>query len=108
MRKPLRWLGDAITIPPFSEEAAREAAGLLEVVALGGVLAMPYCRPMRSVGRRCFELRVNDRNQTWRIIYHVADDAIVVLDVFSKKSRVTPRRVIDRCRRRLNRYERGS
>jgi len=105
MRKPLCWLGDTVTIPPFSDEAAREAAALLEVVALGGVLAMPYCRPMPSVGRRCFELRVNDRDQTWRIIYHVADDAIVILDVFSKKSRVTPRRIIDRCRRRLKRYE---
>ena len=66
---------------------------------------MPHSKPMPSIGARCHELRVNDRNQTWRIVYHIAYDAIIVLDVFSKKSRATPKRVVDRCKRRLRRYE---
>lgn len=56
---------------------------------------------MPSVGARCHELRVTDRQQTWRVVYHIAEDAIVVLDVFSKKTQRTPKQVIDRCRRRL-------
>lgn len=82
------------------------AGALLEVVALGGIPAMPHSRPMPSIGPRCFELRVNDGNRTWRIVYHIADDAIVILDVFAKKTRATPKHVIERCRRRLRRYER--
>ena len=103
--KALRWLADEITAPPFSREAALEVGALLKIVALGGMPAMPHSRPMPSIGTRCHELRVNDRNQTWRIVYHIARDAIVVLDVFSKKSRATPKQVVDRCKRRLRRYE---
>jgi phage-related protein len=88
MRKPLRWLADEITVPPFSPEAALEVGALLAIVAIGGMPAMPRSRPMPSVGARCHELRVTDRRQTWRIVYHIAENAIVVLDVFSKK---TPR-----------------
>ena len=104
--KPLRWFGDEVTVPPFSKNAALEVAALLEIVALGGMPAMPHSRPMPTIGARCFELRVNDGNRTWRIVYHIADDVVVVLDVFPKKTRSTPKRVIDRCKMRLKRYER--
>ena len=105
MRKPLRWLADEIAVPAVSAEAASKVGAMLEVIAMGGTIAMPRCRPMPSIGRRCHELRVRDRNRNWRIVYHVADDAIVILDVFSKKSPRTPSHVIDRCKQRLKRYE---
>jgi phage-related protein len=35
------------------------------------------------------------------VIYHIAPDAIVVLDVFAKKTAATPRPVIKECRKRL-------
>jgi phage-related protein len=105
--KPLRWFSDAITVPPFSRNAALRVGAMLEVVALGGTLTMPHSRPLPSVGPRCHELRVKNGNKTWRVIYHIGDDAIVVLDVFSKKTRATPKTTIDRCKRRLNRYEKG-
>ena len=54
---------------------------------------MPHSRPMPSIGRRCHELRIVDESGTWRIIYRVDDDAIVVLEVFQKKSSKTPKRV---------------
>ncbi|UCD25032.1 MAG: type II toxin-antitoxin system RelE/ParE family toxin [Gemmatimonadota bacterium] len=104
MSKPLRWLAREITVPPFSNEAAGELGALLEMVSLGGTLAMPHCRPMPTIGKRCFELRVNDRDQTWRVIYHVATDAVVILEVFSKKSQRTPHQVVERCRKRLKRH----
>jgi phage-related protein len=104
--KPFRWLGDAITVPPFSKNAALAVGALLEIVALGEKPAMPHSRPMRSVGPRCYELRVNDGNKAWRVVYHIAEDAIVILDVFAKKSQATPKHVIDRRKRRLRRYER--
>ena len=45
-----------------------------------------------------------DREHTWRIMYHVALDAVVVRDVFRKKTEATPDAVLSTCRRRLARY----
>ena len=66
---------------------------------------MPQSRPMPAVGERCHELRIVDIDATWRIIYRVDPDAIVILDVFSKKSRTTPKSVIARSRKRLREYD---
>jgi len=66
---------------------------------------MPHSRPMPAVGERCYELRIVDVDATWRIIYRVDPDAIVILDVFSKKSRSTPQSVIARSRKRLREYD---
>jgi phage-related protein len=40
-----------------------------------------------------------------RIVYRVDTDAIVVVEVFSKKTQATPRSVLDVCRRRLRTYD---
>jgi hypothetical protein len=37
----------------------------------------------------------------WRIIYRIDSDAVVIAEVFSKKTQATPRSVIEVCRRRL-------
>ncbi len=49
---------------------------------------------MSSIGSRCHELRINDENKTWRIIYRIDEDAIVVVDVFVKKTNTTPDSII--------------
>lgn len=48
---------------------------------------------------------MRDADVTWRIIYRLDADAIVILEVFAKKTQVTPRHVIDECRRRLRLYD---
>ena len=57
-------------------------------------MGMPHSRSMPSIGKRCLELRILDEDQTWRIVCRIDSDAIVILDVFSKKTSQTPRRVI--------------
>ena len=42
-------------------------------------------RPMPSIGKRCHELRINHMDKTWRIVYHIDEDAIVILEVFANK-----------------------
>jgi phage-related protein len=59
---------------------------------------------MPSIGSKCHELRINDENQTWRIVYHLAAGALVILDVFSKKTAATPNEVLTNCKRRLAAY----
>ena len=106
--KPLVWLSGNVKTPPFSMGARVEAGWLLRRVQQGEWLGMPYSRPMGEVGPNCHELRVPDRGQTWRIMYAVHPDAIVILGVFSKKTRKTPGAVIDACRTRLERYLRDA
>jgi len=60
---------------------------------------------MSSIGRRCHELRIDDANATWRIIYRIDPDAVIVLEVFSKKTQRTPKAVVDTCKRRLRNYD---
>lgn len=104
MDKPLVWLKGEVKTPPFSAEARVEAGFLLRRLQKGESLGLPQSRPMPSTGSQCHELRVNDENQTWRIVYHVATDAVVILDVFSKKTATTPNEVLVNCKRRLAAY----
>ena len=103
--KPLVWLSDVVKSPPLSKDARLEAGFLLRKLQKGQMLEMPHSRPMSVIGERCHEPRVVDVDKTWRIIYRVDPDAIVILDVFSKKTRTTPQSVIDRSRRRLRDYD---
>jgi phage-related protein len=103
--KPIVWLSDVVKPPPFSKEARLEAGFLLRKLQKGQNLEMPHSRPMPAIGERCHELRVVDVNATWRIIYRIDPDAIVILDVFSKKTRATPRSAINRSKKRMREYD---
>ena len=84
--KPLVWLSKEIKSPPLSRNGRLQAGFLLRRLQQGDKISMPDSRPMPSVGRRCHELRIPDESGTWRIIYRIDEDAIVILDVFSKKT----------------------
>ena len=103
--KLLVWLEGEIKSPPFSQAARLETGYLLRKLQRREILGMPHSRPMPSIGSRCHELRINDESATWRIVYRLDADAIVILGVFSKKSRATPKAVIDACKRRLRDYD---
>jgi phage-related protein len=60
---------------------------------------------MPSVGRRCLELRIRDAMKNWWIMARIDADAVVVAEVFEKKSRTTPRKVIAACKDRLRLYD---
>ena len=106
--KPLAWLHGEVRSPPFSGNARLEAGFLLRRLQQGEKLAMPQSRPMPGIGTRCHELRINDENLTWRIVYRIDSDAIVILEVFDKKTNQTPKRVIDTCKDRIREYNRES
>lgn len=78
---------------------------LLRDLQDGESLGLPHSRPLPIIGARCHELRVNDRNKTWRVIYRLDADAIVILDVFEKKTEKLPAAVVQNCQRRLKLYE---
>jgi phage-related protein len=101
------WLHGEIKTPPFSQAARIEAGYLLRLLQKGQPVGMPQSRTMPVVGPRCYELRVRDAGADWRIVYRLDPDAVVILEVFSKKTRATPRAVIDACIRRLREYQRA-
>jgi phage-related protein len=103
--KPIVWLAGEIKTPPFSKEARIEAGMLLRRLQQGESLGLPHSRPMRSIGPRSHELRIQDEKSTWRIMYRIDSDAIIIGDVFNKKSQKTPKSVIDRCKRRYKQYD---
>jgi phage-related protein len=104
--KPLVWFHGTVTSPPFSKDARIEAGYLLRLLQKGVHLYMPHSRPMPSIGRACHELRINDEDKTWRIVYKVDSDAVVILEVFEKKTQQTPKGVIDICKKRIAEYDR--
>lgn len=102
--KVLLWLNNEIKTPPLSSEARIETGGLLRRLQRGEGIALPHSRPMPRIGQGCHELRVPDANKTWRIIYHLDADALVILGIFAKTTTKTPDDVINLCKSRLRQY----
>lgn len=106
--KPLAWLRGQVKTPPFSTEARIEVGVLLRRLQKGEMLSLPHSRPMPTVGARCHELRIQDANSTWRVIYRVDSDAVIIADVFAKKTQTTPKSVINACRQRFKEYDKAA
>lgn len=105
--KPLVWLHGEVKTPPFSRAARVEAGFLLRRLQNGELIEMPASRPMPTIGSNCHELRIDDGSVAWRIVYHVDSDAIVILEVFQKKTRTTPKQVLEVARKRMRAYQRA-
>ncbi|RJP96098.1 MAG: type II toxin-antitoxin system RelE/ParE family toxin [Desulfobacteraceae bacterium] len=103
--KPLVWMHGEISTPPFSEIARIEAGYLLRKLQKDLDVSLPQSRPMPSIGMNCHELRIPDENLTWRIVYKIYADAILILEVFAKKTGRTPKTVIETCQKRIKRFE---
>ena len=103
--KPLLWLHGEVKTPPFSTSARLEAGFLLRQLQRGLPIGMPHSRPMPSVSKNVHELRIRSADANWRIIYRADPDALVILEVFAKKSRSTPKKVIKNCVQRLAAYD---
>ena len=107
--KPLRWMLGTLQTPPVGRQARIQAGVLLRRLQRGESVGTPGSRAMPAIGRGVHELRVDDREtrKSWRIVYRVDRDAVLVVHWFEKQTQATPRRVIDLCRRRLGGYDRG-
>jgi phage-related protein len=103
--KALVWIQGEIKTPPFSSEARIEAGILLRRLQQGETLGLPHSRPMPVIGPRCHELRIRDEGHNWRIFYHLAPDAVVILEVHRKTTQKTPQKVLETCQRRLKLYQ---
>jgi len=104
-RKPVVWLHGEVKTPPFTPEGRQEAGSLLRLLQEGERLGMPQAEPLPDVGPRCGALRVRDAEHNWRIMYRIDSDAVLVVEVYPKKTRKIPDEVIKRCKQRLKQYD---
>jgi phage-related protein len=49
--------------------------------------------------------KTEPQEPSWRIMYRIDIDAVVILEVYGKKTRKIPDEVIDRCKDRLKKYD---
>jgi len=89
-------------------EARREAGYLLRLLQDGHQLSMPLSRPMPAVGGGCHELRLTAEGTEWRVFYHLDADVVLVLGVYQKAVKRTPKRWLTSCKGRLTLYHRAT
>ncbi len=63
------------------------------------------CATHANARSRCGELRIPDATLTWRILCRLDPDAVVIVDVFDKKTPATPATILATGRERLRRYD---
>jgi len=103
--KPLRWLYGEVKSPPFTANARLEVGWLLRRLQQGENLSLPHSRPLPSIGARCHELRVRDKDKNWRLVYRIDEDRILIVEVFNKTTQQIPDDVIEICQKRLSEYD---
>lgn len=98
-RKPVVWLGDSLSaVRDFAPEARRRAGQQLRRVQ-DGEPPVDW-KPMPDVGPGVNELRIR-MGGAYRVIYLAKfSQAVYVLHAFEKKSRKTPRLVVELARQR--------
>ena len=95
------WEGDSLEVlRGFSHEVRSCLGADLRRLQIG---EQPLdSRPMKSIGKRVFELRQQDRRGWYRLIYLAkVESTIYVLHCFEKRTRKTPPRELQTAKARL-------
>lgn len=64
--------------------------------------------PCLALGRDVMNCVIKDETATWRIIYRIDNDAIVIVEVFDKDDNKTPKSIIDNSKKRLIAYDKAA
>jgi phage-related protein len=107
--RPISWVKAARKdFEKFPEKAKTEGLAALTVAAEGG--KTDNAKPLHGLGSGVFEIVLDDRAGTFRVVYAVqlGDDDLWVVHAFQKKSKKgkkTPQPEIDLIRERLKRVK---
>ena len=97
----IEWLGDSLEIVRGYGVAVRRAIGSEFRLLQTGAKPV-HARPLKTVGRGVWELKISEETGQYRVIYVTRRrDRIYVLHAFQKKTRQTPRKDIDLARTRF-------
>jgi phage-related protein len=89
-------------IAEMPEEVRKDLADLVARLEIGQMLSMPISRPMPSIGKGVYELRLKDRSGIYRVIYVLIQRGqIGLLHAFKKTTQETPKHAIELAKKRL-------
>ncbi len=97
----IEWLGDSYDVVcGYSKPVKKSIGSELRLLQIG---ARPiHSRPLKTVGRGVWEIKVNEMEGHFRVVYLIRRrDRIYVLHAFQKKTRKTPKREIELAKKRL-------
>jgi len=97
----IEWLGDSLDVVRRYGAAVRRAiGGELRLLQTGEQPV--HARPLTTVGRGVWELKIGMQEGQFRVIYVVKrNDRLYVLHTFQKKAQRTPRKDIELARARF-------
>jgi phage-related protein len=86
----------------FPEDIRGYLADTVARLEEGHTLSLPLSRPMKSVGKRCHELRFKDKTGIYRVIYvFIKGGDIWLIHAFKKKTQKTPKKNLETAKKRL-------
>lgn len=97
----ISWLGDSLDVVRGYGEDVRRAIGS-ELRLLQSGEKPVHSRPLKTVGRGVWELKISEADGQFRVVYVVKrNDRIYVLHAFQKKTQQTSRQDIELARVRF-------
>jgi len=89
--REIKWNKEALAfVRGLSDSTKREIGSLLMSLQLGINLGPPQAKPMKTIHKNAYELRIKDRMGNYRIIYVVnLGDEILIPHAFDKKTKKT-------------------
>ncbi len=105
-RKPIRWVSSALEdLRKFTVNAKREAG--YQLYRIQGGLTPTDWKPMSSVGRGVYEIRIRG-GRDYRVFYVAAfEEAVYVLHAFEKRTQKTRAADIELGKKRLAAVQRA-
>lgn len=95
------WLGDSLDVVRGYGKRVRAAIGS-ELRLLQKGEKPVHARPLKTVGRGVWELKISDMQGQFRVVYVVKrNDKIYVLHAFQKKTQQTPQKDIELAKTRF-------
>jgi phage-related protein len=96
----IAWLGDSLDVVRGYGEAVRRAIGS-ELRLLQSGEEPLHARPLKTVGRGVWELKISEATGQFRVVYVAKrNDKIYVLHAFQKKSQRTSKQDLELARAR--------
>jgi len=103
VRAVISWEGDSLEVLKEWPRDVQRVFGLSLLKLQEGARSTLAARPMQSIGQGVFELKAADETAWYRVIYLARiEDTIYVLDSFTKKSRKTEKKDLNRAKARLS------
>jgi len=97
----IEWLGDSLDIVrAYGKDIRAAVGGELRLLQKGEKPV--HARPLKTVGRGVWELKIGDAQGQFRVVYVVKrNDKVYVLHAFQKKTRQTPQKDISLAKARF-------